>query len=172
MLKFNPLPRLPLIVLLTTPTTLPWPRYKPPLPLLCTRLFHTSAAGLPCGPALSPHPVLPDNVQPIIWRAAFASIPSAWLPATTQLVSVPLPDTPVPLFLLIVQPLNVIVPPPMPVLPFWLTTHPDKVMVPPLMPLPLLPVTSPPTSVTGPPSLCKPIEFVHSVKLFSVTAAY
>src|ERR1017187_8504945 len=118
MLKFDPLPRLPLIVLLTTPTTVPLPSAKPPLPLLCTRLFHTSTGTVPYGPALSPHPLLPNSVQPVIWRAPPASTPSAWLPTTMQLVSVPLPETPAPLFLLIVQPLNVIVPPPMPVLPF------------------------------------------------------
>src|ERR1035441_1961515 len=94
MLKFNPLPRLPLIVLLTTPTTAPLPSAKPPLPLLCTKLFHISTGTVPYGPALSPHPLLLASVHPVIWRAALASIPSAWLPTTMQLVSVPLPETP------------------------------------------------------------------------------
>jgi hypothetical protein len=66
--RFNPTPRLPLIVLPTTPTVTPC-NINPPLPLLCTTLFHTSDDPQQSY-AFNPQPLLRDSVHPYNCRLA------------------------------------------------------------------------------------------------------
>src|ERR1017187_1530834 len=64
--SWSPVPELLLIVLLTTPTVTLLPNVNPPLPLLCTTLFHTSAD--PFCDMFTPQPLLWDTVQAFRFR--------------------------------------------------------------------------------------------------------